>query len=648
MSEKFDELLHTKMGALAEARKKIDDAIGDAHDSEQEDECLYDDSIFAQTVAGWLSDQSIVQLPLVPKPDEYFCEHRYSGKIGNAQISCWGSAILRTPGGEGCFDLHLFLSDYEKTNGFREITQEDFSRMHRQLLHFYVYACSGKLQARMNVSHPAYKYVQQIKRLHDDGKISSVRLWLLTNGVFPGGERNDRRAQGDEEWSAQLVDLVYISDLFSSGVDADQSFENIGGLQGIKLGSNAEQDYDCILSVIPGETLSTLYSLHGPALVRANVRAYLGEKVNVNKGIYETIVNEPSRFLAYNNGLVLSCRAADFHDGRLWKLYGIQIINGGQTTASIYHAWLRARRNRKDPEARNRLEANLKKMYVPMKVVISREGATEKERAEFRVRISEAANSQNAVRRSDLEANSPFQVEFSSKVNSMRTPDGISGWFYENARGLYEAEKSKCKNRRELADFKARYPESKKFDKTQFAMAYLACEGRAQDCAKGREVAFGIFCGVIDELYEQHKMTLDPKTVQELVARWILFDALEKSLKKKGLKNPRITMLYTLAMLHEKMGTRVQWGKIWQMQKPTEAFLRLLVSMAGHVDRIIRDNMGGAMIHMYGRQAECLRVVQNGFSNGILESKSAGIAELPAEGTDEEASGSPGAAEAVL
>ena len=107
-------------------------------------------------------------------------------------------------------------------------------------------------------------------------------------------------------------------------------------------------------------------------------------------------------------------------------------------------------------------------------------------------------------------------------------------------------------------------------------------------------------------------------------------------------------MLYTLAMLHEKMGTRVQWGKIWQMQKPTEAFLRLLVSMAGHVDRIIRDNMGGAMIHMYGRQAECLRVVQNGFSNGILESKSAGIAELPAEGTDEEASGSPGAAEAVL
>ena len=146
----------------------------------------------------------------------------------------------------------------------------------------------------------------------------------------------------------------------------------------------------------------------------------------------------------------------------------------------------------------------------------------------------------------------------------------------------------------------------------------MAVEGKTSFSAKGKEVAFRIFSSEIEALYENKSLDLeDSKKVQELVARWILFSSLEKRLSGI-LRNPRISTLYTLAMLHEEYGSQIQWGKIWQRQRLTEAFLSVLEQMGKRIDAIIRNNMGNFMIHMYGRQTECMEAVKSQFTfNGL-------------------------------
>src|SRR5690606_40392749 len=82
----------------------------------------------------------------------------------------------------------------------------------------------------------------------------------------------------------------------------------------------------------------------GPRILEANVRSFLGvSSRGVNKGIRDSLRETPQRFMAYNNGVVIvadDARLARTEDGAigLLGLQGLQIVNGGQTTASIFFA----------------------------------------------------------------------------------------------------------------------------------------------------------------------------------------------------------------------------------------------------------------------------------------------------------------------
>ena len=628
MTEAFNKLIIDKQDRLKEAADKIAEAIEDAYSSGNDTTVVYPDSVFAQKVVDWLIDESLLQIPSELHSDEHFIEHRFNGKVSRNLVNCWGSALFHSPVDPSLYELHLFMSDYEARDEFEELTTDDYRRCSKQLTRFFELAASGELIKVMDYHHPAYNVVHRIQRLYESKQLCAVRFWVLTNRVYAGISSNGRQTQDNIEYSAQIVDLNYISSFFESAVEINQQFHSVGGLAGIEFKANEEQDYDCFLSSITGTTLAQLYSIHGPAIVRANVRAYLGE-VTVNKGIQNTVANEPSRFLAYNNGLVISADSVDFHDGKLWDLRGIQIINGGQTTACIYQSWLKAKNNKKDPGAGRRIEENLRKIRIPMKVVVTRESASEIERAEFRVRISEAANSQNIVKHSDLMANSPFQIDFATKVNSLRTPNS-NYWFYEAARGLYKAELEKIKGDKiRTKKFNDEHPKHQRFDKTDFALAFMACEGKAQICAKGKELAFNEFHDEISKRWDyENGFTMTDDDAKRLVARWILFSSLEKAVKADkalNIKNPRIPVLYALAMLHEKYGDRIQWDRIWNRQELSPMFLMVLKDTCAKINNIIRSNMGNFMINMFGRQARCSEVVRQTFRfdptkmNGIYE-----------------------------
>ena len=70
------------------------------------------------------------------------------------------------------------------------------------------------------------------------------------------------------------------------------------------------------------------------------VRFYRRGKVN--KGIRDTLINEPDKFLAYNNGIVATASEinieTEYSHPIIKSVRGLQIVNGAQSTASIHRA----------------------------------------------------------------------------------------------------------------------------------------------------------------------------------------------------------------------------------------------------------------------------------------------------------------------
>ena len=113
----------------------------------------------------------------------------------------------------------------------------------------------------------------------------------------------------------------------------------------------------------------------------------------------------PERFLAYNNGISATARKLEMVDlggvGSAIRAIGdLQIVNGGQTTASMHHA---VRRDR----------ADVSRVFVQAKITVDDVEAVEK----LVPLISRYANSQNKVTQ-QLEVHPEGDIRCESLVRS--------------------------------------------------------------------------------------------------------------------------------------------------------------------------------------------------------------------------------------
>ena len=102
------------------------------------------------------------------------------------------------------------------------------------------------------------------------------------------------------------------------------------------------KEYETYLVILPGELIYQLYEEFGARLFEFNVRSFLQAKGKVNKGLRDTLRNEPERFLAYNNGITATADEIEaglfMGEMTISRVRGLQIVNGAQTTASIHRA----------------------------------------------------------------------------------------------------------------------------------------------------------------------------------------------------------------------------------------------------------------------------------------------------------------------
>ena len=294
------------------------------------------------------------------------------------------------------------------------------------------------------------------------------------------------------------------------------------------------------------------------------------------------------------------------------SLHGIQIVNGGQTTASLHQCWLSGINSTSD-ERREAINQSLEDLFVPVKIIVPSLTMSPSQVAALKERVSEASNSQNAVRRSDLSANQPFQIEFSKVVSTLTTPDGPK-WFYERAQGMYTAELARLKGQRADQNvFKLKFPKEKIFSKTDLALAMFSWDGRSEICCKGRENAFGEFSL---EMNKKDEIVISKEEAKQMICKRMLYAQLEKaanSLKEIGVTNPRIPLTYGIAIFARYWGKRVRWDIVWGHQGWSDAFVNEMYRLLEEVGRIMLRSMNTSLITLWGRNRQCWSTLNRDF-----------------------------------
>ncbi len=306
------------------------------------------------------------------------------------------------------------------------------------------------------------------------------------------------------------------------------------------------------------------------------MRAFLQAKGKVNRGLQKTLKEEPHRFLAYNNGLC--CTAAEVRvlagkDGhaRLEWVRDFQIVNGGQTTASIFHAMKKEK-------------VDVRQVVVQMKLTVLKDPA---QVAEIVPLISRYANSQNTVKNTDIAANGPFHQALEKQSRMIFTPpagglDRGSHWYYERARGSYLDDKARQGTKPKQRVWGEQNPTTQKFTKADVAKFEHAWLGRPDLVCLGAEKNFVKFA---ERMEDDGEPFVDPTYFQHLVAKAIFVRTAEKVFSSLGLEGYRAnSVAYAVAWLAERSGRRVNLERIWSEQHLPPGLVKALeiVCAAAH------------------------------------------------------------------
>lgn len=457
-----------------------------------------------------------------------------------------------------------------------------------------LYRQAGRIAQLTSIPSELQELARQIEAAQDH--ISWIRLVLVTRGVAPAKSLDDYVIEGTNV-RVDVFDSIRLSRAAGSAVsreDIEVDFEDLIGcpISCLAVRESEHSDFDTYLAAIPGNALCSMYAEYNTRLLELNVRAFLGVrgKKTANAGLRETLLKAPGHFLAYNNGIVATVDALQLTSDRLGikSLKGLQIVNGGQTTASLHRAKV------KDG-------ANLDDVLVPAKIIHVRAGGEMLD--QMVARISRSANTQNTVQPADFSANDPFHREVENLANNTWSPDGRARWFYERARGTYgvaeDIAEAKADTRR---SFKAETPKERRFDKTQLARYLHAWEGRPFEVAAGAQKNFQFFM----QSLKQMPVQIDEAWYQRLIALAILYRTTERIVREEAFPAYRaIITVYTVASLGQLTAGRIDFAMIWREQSISAELQALIRSWSHRLDALLRSSAGARMPTEWAKKEEC-------------------------------------------
>ena len=472
--------------------------------------------------------------------------------------------------GDGeCADL--FVSCYHGTVPPESVPNSEVSTHFRWLRRFFEAALGGS-HRNMEESSPVYDVAQQLHAQRDD--LTKARFFLLTDGIARSAESEPEVVDGIEIrhhiWDIEKLRRFITSRMQREAIEIDFATDFGGSVPCLEAGDGTGE-YRTFLTFFPGTLLAALYGEYGPRLLERNVRSFLQAKGKINKSIRKTILDEPERFLAYNNGISATAETIELDPGKgvpsLRRARDFQIVNGGQTTASIYHALKRDK-------------ASLDGLMVQVKLTVLNDP---QKVTEFVPLISQYANSQNKVNAADFSANVPYHVKLEELSRRLWAPPASgterqTHWYYERARGSYLDDKSREGTPARMRAFEALNPLRQKFTKTDLAKYENTWDQFPNLVSLGAEKNFIKFTAL---LVDKGYPVVDDDYFQRLVAKAIMFRAAEKLIGAQGYGGFRAQIVtYTLAWLSHSTAQRIDLERIWKEQKLSEALSDAITSVS--------------------------------------------------------------------
>lgn len=572
----------------AEVQAEIDDRLRDSGEAYP-----YPESVFAEIVMQHMAEIGMTYEPHVL---------HYSAKVGNANLRLSGFATS-----EDADQLDLFVSLYDGATTITSVPDADTKTAAEQCLRFLTKCAEGKLSRTMDESNDAYELALIIQESYSN--LEQVRIYVLTDRQAKSKMFKAREVSG-KTVKLEVMDIERLFRHLSEGKPRDElvvNFEDVcGGALPCVYVPGEGSGYDYALTVIPAEALRLLYERYGARLLEANVRSFLNVTGKVNKGIRDTLHNNPERFMAYNNGIVVVAdeatlgRTADDGAG-ISSLKGMQIVNGGQTTASIYFT------KKKSPDT------DLRRVRVPAKIVVLKSNDTMAEESLISD-ISRFANSQNSVKQSDLSANKPFHVELEKLALSTFCPDGVGRWFYERAAGSYNTmlaregtTPARLKHLKNVVT-----PPSRKITKTDMAKFVNTWNKRPDLVSLGAQKNFEKFMAMFTEAEGQPPIPLpNSDWFKAAIAQAIVFKKATSIVRPMFPAFQGNIATYLVSLVADRLGDKIDLNVIWSRQDISEQLKQHLRIWAAEVSDVLHQTSRGRMISEWAKKSECWEAIRS-------------------------------------
>jgi hypothetical protein len=500
--------------------------------------------------------------------------------------------------------LTLLIHQFFQEDNIETLTKSHISTKFNRLKTFSKKCMQGHYKD-MEETSEAYSMSYNIYNLNQKKSINRIRLIILTDGKATRTLKELPSDIIDEiSFEYRVIDIEYLYNIYLSEY-TNSDFELEVNLPCLEISTRTDE-YQSYLSVLKGDLLADIYEQFGQKLFEQNVRTFLQFKGNVNKGIRNTIEYNPEMFFAYNNGITATATDVELDVyGNLIKIINFQIVNGAQTTSAIY-------------AARKISHLNVSNVSVQMKLSVVK---NKDKQHDFVSKISEYANTQNKVNKSDFFSNNPFHKEMKNNSNRvwLATIGGSqrrTHWFYERVRGEYLNEQAYL-SVSEKRKFLLENPKIQLLDKTFLSKSENAWLQKPEVVSRGAQYSFSAFADHITEWLEKDNLAITESYFKDTVARVILFRTVETLVSKADWYDGGFraqTVAYTISYLShivENSGQYLNFNIIWEEQKVPNNLISALKKISKMIyDTITNPPEGSANVAQWCKRTKCWETVK--------------------------------------
>lgn len=447
------------------------------------------------------------------------------------------------------------------------------------------------LNKKFDISTNQYDFINEFYDKQEE--ISKIRILIITDSTvsktlskLENGSINGIPVEYGIWDISRLYNVIGTGE-YKESLEVDFTKYDTKGIP-LLYANNEGCLYKSYLGVIPAEVLAKVYDEHGSRLLEGNVRSFLSVRGSVNKNIRKSILNEPEMFFAYNNGISTTATNIEVaYEGNmiyLVKAKDFQIVNGGQTTASL-------------STAKFKDKADLSKVFVQMKLT----EVEDEDAVKIIPQISRCSNSQNKVNEADFFATSGFHIRMEQISRRLFAPatggnQFDTHWFYERARGQYLQEQLKM-TPTQKKKFTNQNPKKQLITKTDLAKYINSWNGLPHTVSKGAQANFLAFANEVDPKWRENNEIYNEQYFKDTISKAILFKSIETLVSNQPWYQNAYRaniVTYSIAFFAYKLkeqfkGYEFDFSKIWSRQEVPNEILKVFVEITEKVFYSITD-----------------------------------------------------------